>query len=53
MKKVISVETMRQSDAYTIENYIDSKEYVSCSLLKKYFFCERVSKYLETERGNL
>ena len=24
-EKVISVETMRQSDAYTIENYIDSK----------------------------
>lgn len=26
MEKVITVETMRQSDAYTIENYIDSKE---------------------------
>lgn len=26
MEKVISVETMRKSDAYTIENYIDSKE---------------------------
>ena len=25
MEKVISVETMRQSDAYTIENYMDSK----------------------------
>lgn len=25
MEKVISVETMRQSDAYTIDNYIDSK----------------------------
>ncbi|MGN0460062.1 MAG: NAD(P)H-hydrate epimerase [Ruminococcus sp.] len=25
MEKVISVETMRQSDAYTIENFIDSK----------------------------
>ena len=25
MEKVISVETMRQSDAYTIENYISSK----------------------------
>lgn len=26
MEKVITVETMRNSDAYTIENYIDSKE---------------------------
>lgn len=26
MEKVITVETMRKSDAYTIANYIDSKK---------------------------